>query len=186
LIEPLTIARAVFGYGSVYGSWGWSFLLARALPETLRYENYPHGLTGAHAAYAAAGKWLVFALILAASVWMSRRGRRLPLLVQCGLVMSIFLALAPGFGAQYLVWLVAFVAALGLFPSLVYNLVAGCFLCASYACWFYRPMPAPCAAYDYPPLMLAGWFSIIIVAFFYLHAVRRRASARPAAPGDTP
>lgn len=185
LIEPLTIARAVFGYGSLYGSWGWSYLLAQALPETLRYERYPHGITGAHAAYAGAGKWLVFGLILAASVWMNRRGGRRPpsLVAQCGLVMSIFLALAPGFGTQYLVWLVPFVAALALFSSLVYNTVAGYFVLVSYACWFYQPLPAYCATYAYPPLMLASWFSVIIVAFFYVHSVRRRASARFAEPG---
>lgn len=187
LIEPLTIARAVFGYGSLYGAWGWPYLLAQALPETLRYERYPHGLVGAHATYAALGKWLMLALILGASLWMNRRERRPAPLAQGALVLSIFLTLAPGFGTQYLVWLVPFVAALGIFPSLGYNAVAGCFLAASYVCWFYRPMPARCASYDYPPLMLAGWFSIIVVAFIQFRFIRRRAlPARPAAEGVTP
>lgn len=229
LQEPLTIARAVLGYGSLYGSWGWSYLLADALPATLSYARPPHGLYGPHATYATIGKWLAFALVTAASFRMNRAtapdertaatggpatteesktaaermatgvgpaaadermtterttvgsaaragvpvGARPPLVLQCGLAASIFLALTPGFGMQYLVWLVPFVAALGPLPSLIYNLAAGCFVVASYACWFRRPPPALCSAYDYAPLMLAAWFSIILLVFFHLHRVRR-------------
>jgi hypothetical protein len=130
----------------------------------------------------------MFAAILASSVWMNWRGRarRPALVVQCWLVLSIFLALAPGFGTQYLVWLVPFVAAAGFRPSLAYNTVAGCFLSASYVCWFCRPMPARCAAYHYPTLMLASWFSIIILALVHVSFSRRRAGARPAGEEATP
>ena len=193
LQEPLTIARAVLGYGSLYGSWGWSYLLAQALPDTLRYERAPHGLYGPHATYAAAGKWLAFALIAAASLWMNRpsardgrpattdggatagvpTGARPSPVAQCAVVLLIFLALTPGFGMQYLVWLVPFVAALGLLPSLVFNVVAGYFVLVSYACWFRQPPPTFCATNDYATLMLAAWFSIILLAIFQLHGVGR-------------
>lgn len=37
-------------------------------------------------------------------------------------------------------------------------------------------MPAFCASYDYPTLMLAAWFSIILLVFFHLRGAGRAAT----------
>jgi hypothetical protein len=167
LQDPLLVARTVFGYGSIYGHWGWTYFLARLLPDTLAYAHPPHDVIGPHAVYATVGKSVLLVLIVAFSFWMNRRGRKVPLFIQCGLLIALFLTLTPGFGSQYLVWLMPWIAGLALWTSLAYQLSAASYLLFGYTCW----LPMNC-----PPriLQLATWVACIIVLVNYWRVVAMR------------
>lgn len=177
LLDPLAIARSLFGYGSIYGNWGWSNLLIRLTHRPPRYDPAsPLNPLGAHAVIATSMKWTMLAIIFVAAVWMNRRGRaKTPLVVQCGVVVSLFLLLTPGFGMQYLSWLLPFVAAFGFAPSLVYNLAAGSYVIYFYTCFFYKNAPPiRCTNATMRLAMLASWGSVMLLLFFYYRSVRSR------------
>ncbi len=184
LQAPGPIAQAVLGYGSLYGHWGWTFWLARWWPETLRFAHQPHDVIGPHAVYAALGKWLMLALIGATSVWLNRRARKPPLFLQCGLIVTIFLALTPGFGTQYLAWLVPWLAALALAPALAYQLLGGVYLFIDYTCWIYRAAPpgycTPVS--EWLPMNLC-WGAVLVALLFYLLALCRSGGTPDIAAG---
>ena len=167
---PLLVARSVFGYSSLYGHWGWTYFLARFFPETLAYAHEPHDVIGPHAVYATIGECVLVALAIALSIWMNRRGRKVPLLIQCGSLIALFLTLTPGFGSQYLVWLVSWIAALPVWIVVAYQFSASAYLFFGYTCW----LPTNC-----PPrvLQLATWGTCILVLVWYCHFVSRSRSS---------
>lgn len=169
LQDPMLIARAVFGYGSIYGHWGWTYLLARLLPDTLEYAHPPYDLIGPHAVYATVGKFVLLGLVIGFSFWMNRRPRKVPLFIQGGLLTALFLTLAPGFGSQYLVWLMPWIAALAPWTVLTYQLPAAGFLFFGYTCW----LPTNC-----PPrvLQLATWAACMLVLACYCRVVYQNQS----------
>jgi 4-amino-4-deoxy-L-arabinose transferase-like glycosyltransferase len=176
LQDPLLVARTVFGYESIYGHWGWTYFLARLLPDTLAYAHPPHDVIGPHAVYATVGKCVLLALIVASSFWMNRRGRKVPLFIQCGLLIALFLTLTPGFGSQYLVWLMPWIAVLAVWTMLAYQLAAASYLFFGYTCW----LPTNC-----PPrvLQLATWGACILALVCYYRVVAARvAEHRRVAP----
>ena len=128
--EPTTIIKSVFGYGSIYGSWGFPQLLA--IFSNVQYAHQPYEPLGIHAVFASILKYLAISLICAVSIWMNLRKSRPGLVMQCGTIVSLFLFLTPGFGPQYLVWLVPFVAALGFREALAYYCVGGLYLAYKY------------------------------------------------------
>jgi hypothetical protein len=119
----LVIAR-VAGYGSQSGPWGLSLLALASL-------HTPHlaWLQDLHARY---GKILSVGLVLAASWWPRSRSLPHAMLMRTGFLMFLFLSLTPGFGVQYLAWLVPWVVARGVRPTLIYYLVGALFLGAYY------------------------------------------------------
>ena len=121
---PEVVIRSVTGYGSQPGPWGVSLLALASL-------HSPH-LAGFHDLYARYGKILSVGLVLAASWWPRPSSLPRPLLMRSGLLMFLFLSLTPGFGVQYLAWLVPWVVARGIWPTLSYYLAGGVFLCAYY------------------------------------------------------
>ncbi|HKP72268.1 MAG TPA: glycosyltransferase family 39 protein [Pyrinomonadaceae bacterium] len=174
LLDPVVIARRVFGYGSIYGAWGWTYLAATWFPHSLQFTHAPHDVTGAHAVAASIGKWLMLGLLVANAAWINRRADRPPLHLQLGLATSLFLFLTPGFGSQYLAWLVPFVVFLGVGATLMYNLVGGLFLFVSYSCWIYRAAPP---VYCVEPLMsalpLVCWAMVFVLLTLYASRVTR-------------
>jgi hypothetical protein len=128
--EPITIVKSLFGYGSIYGSWGFSQLLA--IVSSVQYAHQPYEPMGIHGVVAGILKYLTLLLICTVSIWMNFRKIRPSLLTQCGTVVSLFLFLTPGFGPQYVVWLVPFVAALGFRAALAYYWVGGLYLAYKY------------------------------------------------------
>jgi hypothetical protein len=169
LLDPL-ILKNVFGYESLYGQWGWSVLMERWYWEAPRYLNPPHDVTGVHAVFAAVGKFIMLAAILIASYRMNSRGRwKPPLMLQCGLIVTLFLFLTPGFGIQYLSWLVPFVIALDLWPTLLFYLTAGIYQLMGYTCWAYRATPPHlCLERDAALyVMLLCWCSLGILLLVY-------------------
>lgn len=175
LFDPALIARSVFGYSSIYGHWGWTQLAAAWFPESLRFARPPHDVMGAHAVAASLGKWLMLASITAAALWFNRRREKPPLALQLGLAAALFLFLTPGFGSQYLSWLVPWVIFLGLRASLVYYVAGGLFLSVSYSCYIYRAAP-PFYCVESLTWLLAPlcWASVFVLLICYARLLRQR------------
>lgn len=125
LQDPVFIVKQVFGYGSFSGFWGISRLLTRYLPPD----------AWAIEAYATQGKYVALGAVGAATLWLHLRHRDAPLFHRCGLLAFIFLALAPGFGVQYLAWLIPWVVALGAPATLLFYAASGLFLFQVYTYW---------------------------------------------------
>jgi hypothetical protein len=176
LLDPL-ILKNVFGYESLYGQWGWSVLLERWYWEAPRYLNPPHDVTGIHAVFAAVGKFIMLAAILIISYFMNSRLReKPPLMLQCGFIITLFLFLTPGFGIQYLSWLVPFVLALDLWPTLLFYSTACIYQLMGYTCWAHRATPPQfCLERDTAfYVMLLCWCSLALLLVVY----RRRISGK--------
>lgn len=123
--DPHIIWKRVFGYGGIYGHWGLSRLL-QYLPPSFDFIGW---------IYKTIGKFAVIAVIVAMSFRLNRPQKKTDLFLQCGLTASTFLALTPGFGVQYLAWLVPWVVALGLWPAALYFASSGIFLFLVYTFW---------------------------------------------------
>jgi hypothetical protein len=121
--SPALVLGRVFGYNPQMGPWG----LGR-LALLFNTAGRPERLDRVYAAL----KMLALGATLSASLWMWKWHFRTPLLVQCGLVMSLFLALTPGFGVQYLAWLVPWTVALSLFGMIAFYLVSTAFMFTYY------------------------------------------------------
>lgn len=122
--DPRLILNRIGEYKSQFGPWGIGRLCASLVHD---------GSFGvACDAYSTHGRLVVMLLITAAAIWATLRKNKPSLLLQCGLAAFIFLALTPGFGVQYLAWLIPFTALLSRWPAVVYHTVSGAFLLAYY------------------------------------------------------
>lgn len=126
---PFLIVRRVFGYGGIYGDWGWSRVL------TWLQTVAPGHLTILNVVYFKFGVALVFFAIVLVSFRMDRLTPRPSLYAQCGIVAFAFMFLSPAFGVQYLAWLVPWVIGLGTGPTLLFYVPSGLFLYFAYHGW---------------------------------------------------
>lgn len=122
---PELVVTRVFGYSSQFGSWGLS-LLALVLRENTR-------LSWLGDLYARHGKILSVCLVVGASFWPRPRSRRSALFMQGGFLMFLFVSVIPGFGVQYLVWLVPWVVGLGFGATAAFHVAGTAFLFAYYS-----------------------------------------------------
>lgn len=127
LQDPILIGKTLIGYSSTPGLWGFSVL------SVFFRDNANWGWL--FRSYAAGGKILVLAAILCLSVVINLRPNKPPLMLQCGAVVFLFLFLTPGFAMQYLAWLVPWVLALGIWPTLVFYGVSAVFVVIVYNDW---------------------------------------------------
>ena len=125
LEAPALVVTRVFGYRSQSGSWGLS-LLALLLGQT------PH-LAWLGETYARHGTLLSLGLVLGASLWRRPLYRADALFTRAGLVMCLFVSVIPGFGVQYLVWLVPWAVGLGSGPTAAYYIAGTGFLFGYYS-----------------------------------------------------
>ncbi|HUP35899.1 MAG TPA: glycosyltransferase 87 family protein [Candidatus Limnocylindria bacterium] len=168
---PELVITRVFGYGSQAGAWGLS-LLALASAKSPHFA-WLHDL---HAGY---GRIVSLCLVLGASFWPRPRPSRNALFMRTGFVMFVFLSLAPGFGVQYLAWLVPWVVALGARPTAMYYVAGSVFLLAYYTAaagrfpWYLAnslERPAWTALVIF--LGLTCWVVVCGIALVYLRALR--------------
>ncbi|MDQ1523708.1 MAG: hypothetical protein QOE47_1632 [Pyrinomonadaceae bacterium] len=165
--DPAVIWKTVFGYKSRYGSWGWTRLAVKAFPHLPRPLNSNHELTGAHALAATAGRYVMLAALVAASVWMNlRRQSRPPLFLQCGFLAFLFIFLTPGFGPQYLAWLVPWMFVPGAWGTRLYYAGSACYttlvyLTLSGAARVALNLPGLLPASVYLAVELACWLSVL-------------------------
>jgi hypothetical protein len=100
---PAIFLKDVIGYGSVWGIWG--------IPYFLRITGHPAfaGIAVFEPTHAESAVMLGLKLIIIPSViviaWRRRAVAPINLFQTLALVWAIFFVFAPGFGAQYLVWL---------------------------------------------------------------------------------
>jgi hypothetical protein len=118
----LVLAR-VFGYRSQFGTWELSLLalVSQGGPRTAWLYD----------AYARSGKILSVCLVLGASLWPRPREPKF-LLLQIGFLMFVLVSSVPGFGVQYLAWLVPWVVVLGLGATAAYYTAGAALLVAYY------------------------------------------------------
>jgi glycosyl transferase family 87 len=124
--DPVLVLSRVFGYPSQFGFWGVPRLLTlldsalnSARPLTLIY--YALGRPASLVAVA----WLCW----------KYRDSPAPLFTRVSLVAFFFMTWTPGWGIQYLSWLVPFTAVAGLRPALAYHLISGLYLFTVYTYW---------------------------------------------------
>jgi F5/8 type C domain/Glycosyltransferase family 87 len=144
--DPWLIARRVFGYASPGDAWGIPLLL-HTNEEALRFpalyaetwsalpgmlDLYALAVTAAKA-YAAWGKFVIMAVIALIAHGVNRLRNPPPLFIQCGVSAAAFLFCSPGFGLQYLAWLVPWAVAAGALPAALFYAVSGAFLYVMYA-----------------------------------------------------
>jgi hypothetical protein len=160
ILQDPKLLASVFGYGGVYGDWGFTLLAYVFSPEPPSYAIHhgvvKYGVQGVHAGIAQILKLITIALALVVPFHL----RNEKLFVQCGFVTAIVLFFAPGFGYQYLAWLVPFVLLAGLRMALVYYLTTGIYLSTIYICYATQRCLSPV----YPALMaFACWLAILKV-----------------------
>ncbi len=110
--DPLLVWRHVFGYTPQSGMWGLSLLANIPIPEA---------------------RFALLGFMLLVSLWMNfRRTPRFPIHRQIGLLSFLFLVLTPGFGVQYLAWLVPWAGLLRFRQALAFHATAGIFLFSYY------------------------------------------------------
>ncbi len=95
LADPGEVARKVLGYRSFPGAWGVTALLN----SKLQYEDW--------------GRFVLVGVLVLVSIWLNYPRPRARLFDQWGILFFLFLLLTPGFGTQYLAWLVPWVITLG-------------------------------------------------------------------------
>jgi len=112
---PDLIVRRVFDYVPVEGWWGLSSV-------------YPgHG---------SAVRRVLFASILLTALLMHKRVQSV--FAQCAIISFLFLFLAPGFGPQYLAWVVPWTVAAGFPAASLFQITGGFFLFEIYTAWSTR------------------------------------------------
>jgi hypothetical protein len=177
VLAPELIMTRVLGYGSQSGPWGLS-LLALVFLQSPR-------LDWLHDLYARYGKILGLGLVLVASWWPWPRPDRNGLFLRAGFVVSVFLSSTPGFGVQYLAWLVPWVVALGPRLTASYYLVGALFLFAYYtagAGGFPWDLASSLERRAWTPsvlgLGLVCWVVVCLTTLGYARALRARPGHR--------
>jgi hypothetical protein len=157
--DPGAIVGKVFGYRSIYGNWGLSYLLIQQ----------SHQLVWLNWVFQGCGAYLLLVTIGFVSFWMNRGGPKPPLVAQTGIIFFLFLAACNGFGVQYLAWLVPWAAWLGPMPALMYFATSGVFLFLVYNYWA-QGIPWYLADSnrigDYVPLeyfQVVCWISVVVL-----------------------
>jgi ALG6, ALG8 glycosyltransferase family len=168
--NPFGIVRSVFGHAGMYSHWGWTLLLVLARHESVFTGESGFRPPGVHGSIAVVAKYLLIAAIIAVSFWMNKQHRPPHLFIQFGAVTFLFMFFTPGFGAQYLSWLVPWIVALGLRPTMVFYLSSGAYLMAAYGC---VSSLFGCDSHLY--LGLVCWVSLVVVlpSYWYWSVMNR-------------
>jgi len=170
-VAPVPVLTSILGYGSQPGSWGLS-LLALAISEGA-------GLSWASDMQARYGKIFSLCLLLAASLWLRSRSRGSALFLHAGLLMFLFVSSTPGFGVQYLAWLIPWVVELGPRPTALLYVTGTAFVLAYYGSAVTGPFPGYVAnTLAHPPwnatvlaLGLICWVTVCSITLMYVRRV---------------
>jgi tetratricopeptide (TPR) repeat protein len=133
--DPWYILKQVFGYKSIYGVWGLSWVLAQLWRAALRFDLLIGVFPWLADVLSWLGRYITLGLILLLSLWMNRSGRKPSLFSQVGIIFLVFLSLSNGFGVQYLAWLAPWVVGLGAMPTAILFTASGAFLFLVYNYW---------------------------------------------------
>ena len=123
--DPAGIVNQVFGYQSIYGHWGLSWLVCQ----------FPWFRDSWHDAFQRYGSWVALAVIAVSAVIVNRSQTKPTVYTQVGAALFFFLAVCSGFGVQYLVWLVPWTVGISIVPVVFFSLGSGAFLFLVYNWW---------------------------------------------------
>jgi len=179
--DPEVIAHNVFGYRSAKGIWGFT-RLAR-IPELLMHH------VGYVSFSAEIGVFVPLLVIPGLMLFLSRRP--VSLLTRCAISIFLFLWLAPGFGVQYLAWLVPFALVFGEAWALAVYTTSGLFLFLVYTYWsqgfpwsYAEPEKMGVWPHSLVPFELTTWLIIGLAAFAGLWRLRKAGWSEASASGD--
>ena len=100
---PSVFLKDVLGYGSIWGVWGITYALRLTDLPAFRNITFANP-TSAQAAVITGLKVLIVILALVVA-WRRRKLGQLEIFQTLALVWAVFFVFAPGFGAQYLAWI---------------------------------------------------------------------------------
>jgi hypothetical protein len=156
---PGTIVTSMMKYAGLYGFWG--------IPAL----SLLTGADGVYVWYERFGRFVALGVVGAAAFVVRNRGRREDMPLNCGLSAALFLLFTPGFGVQYLAYLVPWLAITRGLVAANFYVISGTFMAAFYTWgnrgfpWYLantfstRSMPLPVFY-----LGLLTWIAIAIVA----------------------
>ena len=159
--DPMLVMGSLFGYNPGTGLWGLPLLALLVSEEALTR-------------YLLIGKYVAIGATLLASVWVYLRAPGCSLFRRCGMIAFLFLFLAPGFGMQYLAWLVPWSAGVSwrgvrwYYALVSFDVV---FFYGAFSRWQWRIVNV----FDYTPpyvalvgiFQIACWISVGAVAVVY-------------------
>jgi hypothetical protein len=167
--DPLLILTRLASYSSTPRMWGVSRLSWALLPPDL-YAMYSHWM-----------KPVMLVLIVGLSVWMNVK-KSISLISQISMLAFVLLAVAPGFGVQYLAWLAPWTALVTIRQALAFHVLSGLFLLvfydrASRGLWylantFNTPVWGGWVVY----LGLAVWIAICVMAITLCRRISENSS----------
>jgi len=128
LRDPRLILNNLFGYSPLPYHWGFSRFIQL-------YVLIGEKSAGILTTYERFGKPVAILVVLAATVWMNWRNKKPQIFVQAGFIYFLFLFLTPGWGAQYLAWLVPWLVVVIGWQPLFYYVASGLFLLELYTYW---------------------------------------------------
>jgi hypothetical protein len=108
VVAPSEFVHQVLGYSSRWGTWGFTFLARRFGGDAMRTLPGFADLTSTQSLIVSVLKVLILAGVLVVA-WRGRAANAGDVWRFAALTWAIFFVLAPGIGAQYLVWLAPFV-----------------------------------------------------------------------------
>ena len=123
--DPVSIVHQVFGYQSLYGHWGLTWIASHL---TFFRDAW-------HDAFQNYGAFVVLAMIAIMAFIVNRRPWRPTLYAQTGMALFFFLTFSNGFGVQYLAWLTPWTVGVGMIAVTFFTLASGAFLLAVYNYW---------------------------------------------------
>lgn len=179
---PAAMYRNMLAYNSSPDDWGFNALFnAAAAQPALRSAALV-----AQAVFVATGRYLILGGAVAVAV-ASRLRLRLSMREQMAIAFGLFLFFAPGFGVQYMVFVVVPLIAVRAGWGVFFGVASGVFIGALYASfldpkllWFSRfrtPFPA-----WIPPFGLIAWLGLGAWLWRYLFAAWRESAAPAATP----
>jgi len=170
--RALILAKTL-SYTSQFGIWGLSRLFL-TLANDARYAWLIRG-------YAAYGKFALLFAVIAAAIWMNAGRKKPPLMFQCGFTAFLFILLTPGFGVQYLVWLVPWTVLLPMRHLVACHTTSALFLFVYYnrsahgLPWYFANSLETQVWYGLVVyLALICWFTLLIVTLAFMRQVRHR------------
>jgi hypothetical protein len=166
--DPQAVRDMVFGYSSIYGHWGWSLLAMLTFPSPPTYLHGNFDVQGSHEVFARILKYATLLIITVVPFLLNRR-QRPNLILQAGLITAVVLFMAPGFGSQYLIWLVPFVAALRLRSFLIYYSASSAYLACVYICFAFGRCAPPAVTVL---LSLLCWLAVLTLLLDFKRAMK--------------
>ncbi|HZB96412.1 MAG TPA: glycosyltransferase 87 family protein, partial [Herpetosiphonaceae bacterium] len=167
LVEPRLFLHQVIAYHGLFGQWGYTRLIKIFL-------SHQWAMTAQDLARSW-GRHFLIGAIVGVSLWQARYRPQTSAFWRCGTVIATFFALTPGFGVQYLAWIVPWVVALGPGVTLAIYGTSGLFLFEVYNAWAkkwpweYADSLGGWTAYPYIiRLELIAWLAICAALILFL------------------